>query len=109
MIAKSQRLNRVDFSNYFKTGKRFHSPTITIVYTPHNTFHASVVVGKKVATAAVRRNKIRRRIYELLRQQHTAGVIGIFIVIVKPPFNTLTKQQAHQAILELVAKLPKAT
>lgn len=108
MITKSQRLSRAEFSHYFKIGRRYHSPTLTVVYTPHEQFHASVVVGKKVSKIAARRNTIRRRIYELLRQQ-SKDLTGIYIVVVKPTFNSLTRQQARQAILELVAKLLKAT
>ena len=56
-----------------------------MVYTPHTELHASIVVSKKVSARAVDRNKIRRRMYDIVRRYRAdVGVRGVFIFLVKP-------------------------
>ena len=102
MLAKPQRLSRVQFSSFFKSGKRKHSDVATLVCTPYPTFHASVVVSKKVSKKAVDRNKIRRQIYRQLyilkKQSHT----GVFIVLVKPGFVAVSRKPALLQIKRLI-------
>lgn len=80
MLSKKERLTRQDFSRFFSSGRRYHSPFFTLVYTPSPTLHASIVVPKKVAPKAVDRNTIRRRLYSALRAE-----TGVFIVLLKKP------------------------
>lgn len=85
MLPKNKRLNTAAFNKFFKTGRRFHTPYLTICFTPYTTFHASVVVGKKVNKNAVERNRIRRQLYSLLYSwQKKETVKGVFIVFTKP-------------------------
>lgn len=108
MLAKSQRLSRVQFSTYFKSGKRLHSDFITIVYSPHLTLHGSVVISKKVFKRAVDRNLARRRVYALLRhitKQHNHT--GVYIVLLKPSYKQLTKAQSLVEIKNLIERTLK--
>ncbi len=107
MLKKFERLSRTDFELYFKQGKRVHSENITIITAPHQRFHASVVVGKKVSKKAVVRNTLRRRIYSSLYNKKKAGVKGIFIVITKPKFGLLTKQEAKTETEKLIERVTK--
>lgn len=53
-------------------GKAVRSHLVTLKYTFHpkrNTPRVSVVVSKKVYKRAVGRNRIRRRLYEIVRQE----------------------------------------
>ena len=107
MLARAQRLTRVQFSSFFKSGKRRHCDVVTVACTPYPTFHASVVVSKKVAKKAVDRNKIRRQIYSQLyllkKQAHT----GVFIVLVKPGFVTITRKAALEQTKALIEGIVK--
>ncbi len=105
MLAKSQRLSRVDFSSFFKSGKRFHSDEATIVFSPASTLHGSVVISKKVFKRAVDRNLARRRVYALLQAatKHN-NQTGVYIVILKPGYKQLTKAQSLVAIKTLIEK-----
>ncbi|MEN9920280.1 MAG: Ribonuclease [Candidatus Parcubacteria bacterium] len=105
MLKKSERVARADFLQFFKTGRRFHSTHLTLVYVPHPTFHGSVVVSKKVSKLAVTRNKIRRRIYARLQTLRAIG--GVYIVHVKPSFSTLTKHEAGLEIEALIGRMKK--
>ena len=56
----------------YKNGQAVRSHTITIKYVknPHRAHSRfSVVVSKKVHKSAVGRNRIRRRLYEVIRQE----------------------------------------
>lgn len=105
MLKKGERVARADFLQFFKTGRRFHSAHLTLVYTPYPTFHGSVVVSKKVSKQAVTRNSIRRRIYARLHTLRASG--GVYIINVKPSFGTLTKNEARAEIETLIGRMKK--
>jgi len=80
MLSKKERLSRDAFNRFFSVGKRFRSDSFDLIYAPHPTFHGAVVISKKVASRAVARNTMRRRVYSLLHEQ---GKSGIWIVILR--------------------------
>jgi ribonuclease P protein component len=108
MLKRSQRIQRADFATFFKQGRRFHSDHATVVFTPYPTFHASVVVSKKVSKSAVTRNTFRRRVYAKLAAQSTQKQTGVFVVVLKPSFATLTKKESHEEISRLIVKITKS-
>jgi len=84
MLPKKERLSREEFNRFFSVGKRFSAPSLQVVYVSNPTFHASVVVPKKVAKRAVVRNKIRRRIYDIVRRHKSVlENRGVFIFFTK--------------------------
>ena len=109
MVPKKERLKRDDFTRFFSFGRRVQGTHITLVWTPNKTFHASVVVPKRVAKTAVLRNKLRRRIYETLRLAHISGDIsGVCIVLVKPSIKEATTGQLRDDIHTLLGRIMKA-
>ena len=110
MLAKSQRLTKKQFDEYFKTGKRFHFTHCTIIYAPLSTLHGSVVVGKKVSKKAVTRNTIRRRVYAQLRSVcMSCGTSGVFIIIIKPAYKQLSRKVALADVSGHIAEVIKKT
>lgn len=84
MLPKKERLSRLEFNRFFSVGKRYHSPLFTVIYVPFPTLHVSVVVSKKISNRAVVRNKIRRRIYDIVRHYRTENKLrGVFIFLTK--------------------------
>lgn len=108
MLKKAQRVSRADFATFFKKGKRFHSEHLTVVFTPSSTFHASVVVSKKVSKSAVTRNTFRRRVYAKLSGYSVKNQTGVFIVVLKPSFATLTRKEASEEFSRLIVKIVKS-
>jgi ribonuclease P protein component len=112
MFKKSQRLDRAAFTHYFKTGRRFQSPNLTIVYTPGVPFQVSAVVGKKVSKEAVGRNRIRRRLYAATKRFVSAETVitGVHIIIAKPTTVKITRLALAAETDELLtlAHPPKA-
>ena len=108
MLKKTERLSRSLFTQYFAAGKRTHGLYTTIITLPHQSFLCSVVVGKKVSKLSPKRNQIRRRIYgivETIKQDKKFG--GIFIIITKPPINTLSKAEFQIKVTEEVGRVLK--
>lgn len=109
MLPKKERLSRVEFNRFFSVGKRYHAPSLQIIYAPYPTLHVSVVVSKKIAKSAVIRNKIRRRIYDIVRNYRSErAVSGVFIFMVKAPITTIQysvlKVEVISAVQDVVRK-----
>lgn len=105
MLKKTDRLSRTEFGHFFKTGQRFHSPTFSILYTPHKELHASVVVSKKVAKRANLRNELRRRVYGQLYIKLKGIHTGVFIVLLKPAFAALTKNEQKESVQKMLTRI----
>lgn len=70
MLAERQRLSRAELADAMKTGKRVHSTLFSCsLKKVAGGSGASVVVSKKIAKTAVLRNRVRRRVYALLRER----------------------------------------
>lgn len=106
MLKKEQRVSRVDFVGFLKTGKRLHSTHLTLIYSSFPTFHGSVVVSKKVSKQAVTRNTLRRRIYAQMHHMKDTSP-GVYIVMVKPGFASVSRLQALQEIKALIGRIAK--
>jgi ribonuclease P protein component len=105
MLSKKERLNRTQFSTFFAKGRRFHGLYTTLIVSPHNQFLASVVVSKKVFKLAHDRNRIRRRIYSLLRSFKTdLNLQGALIVMVKPAVSKLSVGEFKIALTEEIGR-----
>ncbi|MCA9355116.1 ribonuclease P protein component [Candidatus Kaiserbacteria bacterium] len=110
MFKKNERLTHYEFSEHFRTGKKHHFPTMTIITKPLPTRKVAVVVGKKVAKSAVRRNTLKRRVVASLREVLvTKGYQGLVIVILKTQFNSLSRKVADNLLKESIAEALKST
>jgi ribonuclease P protein component len=108
MFKKSERLNRSEFSEYFKKGKKNNFEYLTLINHNFISKKVAVVVSKKVAKSAVKRNLIKRRIYARLRiLLEESNYQGVLIVIVKPNYPTLTRKQADDFLSKSIAQLIK--
>lgn len=105
MFKKNERLNRTAFTQYFKTGRRFQSPHLTLVYSSGLPLQVSAVVGKKVSKLAVGRNRIRRRLYAATRRfiDVEGSGTGIHIIIAKPTAMRLTRQDLAAEVTTILA------
>ena len=108
MLPKKERLSRQEFNRFFSVGEKIHTPSLHIVYAPHASFHASVVVSKKVAKLAVRRNKIRRRIYDIVRRyQREKHTTGVFIFLTKSGIEKKTYPSIKEEVQTSIDSINK--
>lgn len=106
MLKKKERLTKAEFDHYFKVGRRSHTPTLQLISHPHETFHGAVVVGKKVYKSAVKRNRLRRQLYDVLYKLHRQGVIKnqVYLVIAKPTLARLSRHECKEELTTLLAQ-----
>lgn len=74
--------------------------------TPGEPFRAAVVVSKKVSKSAVVRNRIRRRVYEILRTQYADTLAGVSLVILAydQSVATMTAKELRTEVASLLSK-----
>ncbi len=106
MLAKKQRLTQAQFQTYFKSGKRFHSPNLQLIYVVGEFFSGSAVVGKKVFKQAAKRNTLRRRLYGVLYRHHKKHQNqGVFILVAKPSVKNISHQELLKETQTLLQKI----
>lgn len=85
MIASDNRFHGTNSLNFvYRNGKTLRSKYFLIKYAENNrqkTYRAAVVVSKKVNKSAPVRNRIRRRLYELIRTEMAPKLKNIDVVI----------------------------
>ena len=104
MLKKKERLSRTEFSRFFSLGKRYNSNIAQLIYTPHPTKHVSAVVSKKIERKAVDRNKLRRRVYNITRNEVDKGV---YIFILKKTASETSYKNLKEEIINLISKTTK--
>lgn len=105
MLAKKHRLTVAGFKKAFNTGKRYHTDLFTCIYSPSPSFHAAVVVSKKIVKAAPNRNRIRRRVYAILEEH--ADITGTYIFLMKKPSVTSSYDMLQNTIGGTIQKINK--
>ncbi|MFH0834255.1 MAG: ribonuclease P protein component [Patescibacteria group bacterium] len=110
MLAAEFRLRKKsEVDQVFRQGKVVAIPAIALRFLP-NTFDYSrvaVLVGKKLAKKAVARNRIRRRLREIVRLNFTRIPVGLDLLIIarETKLREIDFTELTAKFLELIAKL----
>ena len=108
MLAKTYRLaKRSDFDHLFKCGKKINFPIFTIRYLDNglNKSRFAVVVSNKISKKATERNKIKRRVREIIRtnlsnfRQHSDLLISVL-----PPIKSLDYSELREKTINILQK-----
>lgn len=93
----------------YKNGQAVRSSLATLKFTSnphrqHNRF--AVVVSKKVVKSAVRRNRIRRRVYEIIRHElpHLKSSHDIVLIIVSAEVLSMPHSNLQATIKQLFSQ-----
>ena len=108
MLAQQSRFHgRRDIQRVYKQGSRSRTKRLGLhVVAAPGGLRAAVVVSKKISKSAVVRNRIRRRLYELLREYekqttlHTALVLTVYDVSIA----TDTAERVRDEFDQLLSK-----
>ncbi|MFC1653692.1 ribonuclease P protein component [Patescibacteria group bacterium] len=100
MISKAYRLNRSDVEIVKTSSKKERSPLFTLLYSPNKKNHCrfSVIVSKKIAKNATDRNRLKRKIYSILKsdqkqnQEHFDVLIIPTKLILQNPRESFSKE-----------------
>ncbi|MCK4454326.1 ribonuclease P protein component [Candidatus Parcubacteria bacterium] len=88
MLVKENRLkNKKDFDIVFREGKGYKGDFLFLKVKNNNLGFSrfGIVVGKKVSNKAVIRNKIKRRLREILRKKTDRIKKGVDIILITLP------------------------
>lgn len=107
MLAKRLRFHGHGSLKYlYKNADAYRSRLFTMkaIANPHrSSSRFSVVVSKKVHKSAVGRNRIRRRVYEIIRRRSTEliGVYDVAVIVTSGEVLLAPHDELEQAVREL--------
>lgn len=84
MLKKENRLTkRKDFESVFKQGKGIKQGSIYLKYKKNGLKECrfGIIIGKNYSKKAVERNKIKRRLREILKEQNVQGLDIILVAL----------------------------
>jgi ribonuclease P protein component len=95
-----------DFKNVFTKGKFVNSPGITLKFYPNQLTHPrlAIIISKKVAKSAVKRNQLKRRIKEILHKKLNLKSGYDLIFITKPELIEKTFTELNELIEKILIK-----
>jgi len=105
MVKKKQKLSRSEFSSLLKKGKRIHGSLYSLMYSFEKDTKLGVVVSKKTARKAVERNKLRRKMFVVLKNE-LDGLSGVHVaVFTKPVCTTALLSDLQNEMSDLLKKV----
>jgi len=104
MIAKKFKLPIQDFVGQSgKTIRKTHF-TLKIFPSKNNFSRFGLVVSKKVDASAVKRNQLKRLIFNLIQKISEKLSVNDYLIIISPSVSKLTKEQVEHEIRNLFSQ-----
>ena len=93
----------------YKNGQAVRSHFVTVKYTnnPHRkNSRFAVVISKKVLKSAAGRNRVRRRVYEIIRHElpHFTGVHDVVVIAFSAELATMPAEELAATLKQLFAQ-----
>jgi ribonuclease P protein component len=108
MLAQIHRFHGHNSLNFtYKQGSVLRGSYINLKYARNDrrtTYRVAVVVSKKISKSAVVRNRIRRRIYEVVRLQAIAKPYDLIFMVYGLEVATLPADQLQKSITSQLSK-----
>lgn len=108
MLPKASRIRATEFPTLLGSTRSLHGRLLSISYTsPDSTISGkfAVVAPKSVAKLAVDRNKLRRRVYAILREYKNAIVPrASCMVFLKKDSKSAPRQEIKDELVSLLKK-----
>ena len=96
----------------YRRGQTIRGPLSSVRYYDNpkrHAFRVAVVVSKKVHKSAVTRNRIRRRIYEIIRHHQTElGALDIVFSVFDESIATMPAADLERTVVKQLQKLPRS-
>lgn len=106
MINRLHRFHGYGSLDYlYRHGQTVRSQLISLKWTVNpktSSYRAAVVVSKKVAKSAPKRNRIRRRVYEVIRTQSINTHTDVVFTIFDERVSTLPHQELSAIVIDLL-------
>jgi ribonuclease P protein component len=112
MLARRHRFHGLhSLDAVYRHGQTIRGPLFLVRYSPNSKrsdYRVAVVVSKKVHKSAVVRNRIRRRVYEVVRTHGLSANLDIIITVFDETVATMPADQLQKSLRKLLDKLPTA-
>ncbi|MGB3024025.1 MAG: ribonuclease P protein component [Candidatus Saccharimonadales bacterium] len=113
MISNKHRFHgRASLRRVFQNGSSTRGRTLLIKYTTapnRTTTRCAVIVSKKIFKSAVKRNRVRRRIFEIVRHELSTLQPGtdMVITVLTPDVLTMPHSELVSELTKLLSRLPR--
>lgn len=110
MIARTYRFHGFNaLKSVYQRGQMVRGPICTLKFMPNprrGSYRAAVVVSRKVHKSAVVRNRIRRRVYEIIRRSADkfTGSYDIVITVYSDKLATIEAPELEDIITKQLSK-----
>lgn len=105
MLPRRNRLRaEADIQHVFRKGRRRHGALMTVHIQPATENRSTVIVGKKISKKAVVRNRLKRRIRDVIRRNQPARAVDM-IVVPKPAAQDASITEIEQEFQEILQQL----
>ena len=94
----------------YKSGRTIHGPLLAIKYAanPHGqTYRVAIVVSRKVNKSAVARNRMRRRLYAIMREMGNQ-INGPYDIVITVFHDTLISEPQKKLVTQVKNQLSQA-
>lgn len=114
MISRLHRFHgHNSLSFVYRQGQTARGPQLLLKFVPNTrrkTYRAAVVVSRKVDKSAVVRNRIRRRVYEAVRQNEAAiqGSYDLVFTALDAQLATIDAEELHKLVGNLLQKVGRS-
>lgn len=114
MLARTHRFHGHNSLNaVYRNGTTLRGSNVTLKVAPRTNnrpYRVAVVVSRKVSKSAVQRNRIRRRIYEVVRQNdENLTNKDLIFTIFSDQFVSLPAEELESSITQLLSKVSPAS
>lgn len=110
MLARRHRFHGLhSLDSVYRRGETIRGPYCLVRFAANpkrSDYRVAVVVSKKVNKSAVVRNRIRRRIYEIIRQYGLTGNLDIVVTVFDEVVATMPADQLQKSLHRQLGKLP---
>ncbi len=110
MISKNLRLTKSRITYVLQKGKRLGNNyfALKLLLTRNPSSHFGVTVSTKIYASAVKRNRLRRQMYEIIRLNHHLLQKPVdLMVITKLPITTLKYPELKTIMLQMFQDINK--
>ena len=104
MFKRKQRLSRKDFENILKKGTRVQNEYLSLLHEDETETKVGVVVSKKNANKATQRNKLRRIIFSVLKDNERYLNKKHVAVFLKKNSSKMTFSEIERELTTLLKK-----
>lgn len=97
MLPKVSRMKEKDITLLFSNAKNLKTPLFIVKFQKNQRLIFSVAPSKKIFKTAVERNKVKRRIYNAIKEVNPTGLLFAIVIIpnkeaLKTPYRLIVEE-----------------